>query len=150
MFDIEVVKQIRPLHPEIRIGWLCSAWDLLHAGHVLVLADAKSHCDYLVVGLHTDPTIDRPAKNKPILSMEERRIVLDAIKYVDQIIEYDTEADHQQILEILLPDVRVLGSDYVGKRVAGDTLPIYTYYHERAAYSTSELRARVAAAESKK
>jgi cytidyltransferase-like protein len=75
------------------IGFTCSTFDLLHAGHVVMLEEAKRHCDYLIVGLQNDPTEDRPEKNKPIQSIVERQIQLSAIKYVDEIVVYNTEAD---------------------------------------------------------
>ena len=76
-----------------KIGFTCSCFDLLHAGHILMLKDAKEQCDYLIVGLQTDPTLDRPEKNKPIQSLEERKIQLEAVKYVDEVRIYSTEAD---------------------------------------------------------
>jgi glycerol-3-phosphate cytidylyltransferase len=87
----------------MKIGFTCGAFDLFHAGHMLMFKECKEYCDYLIVGLHTDPTIDRPEKNKPIQSIEERMIQLEAIKYIDKIITYDTE---QELYEILsnLPD----------------------------------------------
>ena len=75
------------------IGFTCSCFDLLHAGHIIMLRDAKRHCDKLIVGLQTDPTIDRPEKNKPIQSFEERKIQLQAVKYINEIFEYTTEEE---------------------------------------------------------
>ena len=114
-----------------------------------MLKDAKNHCDYLVAALQTDPTIDRPeTKNKPILSLEERRILLESNKYVDEIIEYSTEKELTEILEKLLPDVRILGSDWEKKSFTGIDLPIPIYFHERNhPWSTSDLRKRVSEAE---
>ena len=77
----------------IKVGFTCSCFDLLHAGHILMLKDAKAQCDKLIVGLQTDPTLDRPEKNKPIQTYEERYIQLEAVKYVDEIVQYDTEND---------------------------------------------------------
>ena len=82
----------------MKIGFTCSCFDLFHAGHVFMLKDAKTQCDYLIVGLQTDPTIDRPNKNKPIMSFEERKILVESCKYIDQIIEYTTENDLLNIL----------------------------------------------------
>ena len=128
------------------IGFTCSCFDLLHAGHLLMLQDAKSKCDKLIVGLQTDPTIDRPEKNKPIQSLEERRIQLEAVKYVDKIFTYDTEEDlYKKILDIN-PDIRILGSDYdiPDKRFTGDDLDIEIYYHNRNHnYSTTNLRKKI-------
>ena len=93
------------------IGFTCSCFDLLHAGHILMLKDAKEQCDYLIVGLQTDPTLDRPEKNKPIQSLEERKIQLEAVKYVDEVRVYSTEADLRDMLCNISPSVRILGSD---------------------------------------
>ena len=123
------------------IGFTCSCFDLLHAGHILMLQDAKRQCDKLIVGLQTDPTIDRPEKNKPIQSLEERKIQLKAVKYVDEIFEYTTEEELYKKLLFINPDVRILGSDYIGKSFTGDDLDIEIYYHERKHnYSTTNLR----------
>ncbi len=95
-----------------KTGITFSAFDLLHAGHVRMLEEAKLHCDYLIVGLQTDPTIDRPEKNKPTQSVVERYIQLKACKFVDEIIPYTTEQDLEDILQALSIDVRILGDEY--------------------------------------
>ena len=129
---------------ERKIGFTCSCFDLLHAGHILMLKDAKNRCGKLIVGLQSDPTIDRPEKNKPIQSLEERRIQLEAVKYVDEIFIYDTEEDLYKKLLDINPDVRILGSDYIGKSFTGDDLDIEIYYHERKHnYSTTNLRGKI-------
>ena len=129
-------------HP--KIGFVASCFDLLHAGHCLMLKDAKEHCDYLVAGLQVDPSIDRPEKNKPILSLEERRILLQSNKYVDEIIIYHTERNLEDLLEKLLPDVRILGSDYIGKVATGTLYSKEVYYHERNHdYSSTNIRKRL-------
>ena len=127
------------------IRFTCSCFDLLHAGHILMLQDAKRQCDKLIVGLQTDPTIDRPdTKNKPIQSFEERRIQLEAVKYVDEIFIYDTEEELYKKLLFINPDVRILGSDYIGKSFTGDDLDIKIYYHDRNHnYSTTNLRKKI-------
>ena len=127
------------------IGFTCSTFDLLHAGHILMLKDAKRHCDRLIVGLQTDPTIDRSdTKNKPIQSLEERRIQLEAVKYVDEIFTYDTEEELYKKLLDIKPDVRILGSDYIGESFTGDDLDIKIYYHDRSHnYSTTKLRKKI-------
>jgi glycerol-3-phosphate cytidylyltransferase len=128
-----------------KVGFTCSCFDLLHAGHILMLKDAKQQCDYLVVGLQTNPSIDRPfSKNKPIQSLEERRIQLEAVKYIDEIIEYETESDLRELLFELDPDIRILGSDYKGKEFTGYNLHIPIYFHERDHdYSTTNLRKKM-------
>ena len=130
---------------ESTIGFTCSCFDLLHAGHILMLQDAKSRCDKLIVGLQTDPTIDRPdTKNKPIQSYEERYIQLNAVKYVNEIFTYDTEEDLYKKLLDINPDVRILGSDYIGKSFTGDDLDIEIYYHNRNHnYSSTNLRKKI-------
>ena len=129
----------------MNIGFTCGAMDLLHAGHILMLEDCKSQCDYLIVGLQTDPTIDRPEKNKPIQSLEERRIQLEAVKYVDEIREYSTEAELRDMLCEIWPSVRILGSDYITKdNFTGCQYHIPIYYHERDHdYSSSKLREKI-------
>ena len=125
-------------------GITCSCFDLLHAGHILMLEDAKSQCDKLIVGLQTDPSVDRKDKNKPIQSLEERKIQLEAVKYIDEIIVYETENDLHKLLFELDPDVRILGSDWKKKPFTGYNLDIPIYFHERKHdYSTSALRKKI-------
>ena len=128
-----------------KIGFTCSCFDLLHAGHILMLKDSKKQCDYLVVGLQTDPTIDRSEKNKPIQSLQERKIQLEAIKYIDKIIIYETENDLYRLLYDMMPDIRILGTDYLDKYFTGiDIEGIDVYFHERDHnYSTSSLREKI-------
>ncbi len=127
------------------VGFTCSCFDLLHAGHILMLKDAKKQCDHLIVGLQTDPTIDRPdSKNKPIQSLKERKIQLNAVKYIDEIIDYDTEENLYSILKKIKPDVRILGSDYKEKYFTGKDLNIKIYYHNRLHnFSSRALRTKI-------
>lgn len=127
------------------IGFTCSCFDLLHAGHILMLKDAKEQCDKLIVGLQTNPTLDRPEKNKPIQSYEERYIQLEAVKYVDEIIKYETEEELYQLLKVLQPNIRILGSDYDdGRYYTGQELNTPIYFHERNHnYSSSGLRGKL-------
>lgn len=130
------------------VGFTCGSFDLLHAGHVLMLEEAKRHCDRLVVGLQADPTIDRPDKNKPIMSLEERAAVLRAIKWVDDVCIYSTERDLLSLLTTLKPDVRIIGADWKGKQFTGFELPIRVIFNSRNhSYSSSSLRERVMSAE---
>lgn len=127
-----------------KIGFTCSAFDLLHAGHVAMLEEAKEQCDYLVVGLHIDPTLDRPEKNRPVQSAFERYWQLRGSKFVDEIMPYETEKDLLNLLNILKPDVRILGEEYREKDFTGKNLPIQIYYNRRRhGYSTSDLRERI-------
>ena len=130
---------------EKKVGFTCSCFDLLHAGHILMLKDAKEQCDKLIVELQTDPTIDRPEKNAPIQSYEERYIQLEAVKYVDEIIKYETEEELYQLLKLLRPDVRILGSDYEdGRYYTGMELNIPIHFHQRNHdYSSSNLRKKL-------
>ncbi len=95
----------------IRVGFTCGAFDLLHAGHVVMLKEAKQNCDHLIVGLQTDPSIDREEKNQPVQSIYERYIQLQAIKYVDEILPYDTEQSLMDLLESTNIDVRFVGEE---------------------------------------
>ena len=134
-----------------KIGFTCGAFDLMHAGHMLMFEDAKSVCDKLIVAIQSDPSIDRPYKNRPVQSFDERIIMVDGCKYVDEIILYHTEDDLLKILKELNPDVRILGSDYRNKTFTGQELPIRIYYHERShGWSSSALRERVYYAERRK
>tara|TARA_B100000214_G_scaffold372855_1_gene351933 strand:+ start:87 stop:476 length:390 start_codon:yes stop_codon:yes gene_type:complete len=126
------------------IGFTCGAFDLLHAGHIVMLEESKSKCDKLIVGLQTDPSIDRPEKNKPIQSVYERFIQLNAVKYVDQIIPYDTEESLIDLLQSQHIDIRFIGEDYREKKFTGSELPINIEYTSRKhSFSSSSLRERV-------
>lgn len=128
----------------MKVGFTCSCFDLFHAGHIMMLKEAKEQCDYLIVGLQTDPTIDRPQKNKPIQSVFERFVQLDACKYVDEVIVYATEKDLMDILLSYPIDVRIVGDEYEHKHFTGKELPIEIYYNSRKhSFSTTELRERV-------
>ena len=135
------------------IGIVFSTFDLLHAGHIAMLAEVKNHCDYLIAGLQTDPTIDRPdTKNKPIQSIVERQITLSATRYVDEIVVYQTEADLCDILLTLPIDVRILGVEYRGVEFTGKDIcmqrGIEIVYNGRDhSFSSSSLRKRVVEAE---
>ena len=133
------------LRTKIIRGFTCGTMDLLHAGHILMLKEVKKQCHYLVVGLHRDPTIDRPDKNKPIQTAGERRIQLEAVKYIDEIIEYDTEQDLIELLKQIGPNVRFVGEDWKGNpNLTGVDLPIKIVYNTRDHnYASSELRKRI-------
>ena len=128
-----------------KTGFTCSCFDLFHAGHIMMLKEAKSVCDYLIVGLQTDPTIDRPEKNKPIQSVFERYVQLEACRYVDEIVVYATEKDLLDILHSYPIDVRIVGDEYKDKEFTGKDLShIEMYYNSRKhSFSTTELRKRV-------
>ena len=136
-----------------RIGITFSTFDMLHAGHIAMLSEAKNHCDYLICGLQTDPTIDRPTeKNPPVQSIVERQIQLAACRYVDEVVVYQTEQDLVDLLLILPVNVRILGVEYQDKQFTGRhegnkrgiELVFNGRYHS---FSSSSLRRRVAKAE---
>ncbi len=130
------------------VGFTASAFDLLHAGHITMLKEAKEHCDYLICGLNVDPSIDRLDKNSPIQSIAERYIQLSAVKYVDEIIPYYHEKDLTEILKSYTIDIRILGEEYKDKDFTGrelcDRLGIKLYFNKRNHdFSSSELRKRM-------
>ena len=128
----------------MKIGLVASAFDLLHPGHIMLLRDARAQCDHLIAALHTDPSIERPMKNKPIQSTLERYIQLDGCKYVDEIIPYETESDLLNILTFKNVDFMCLGSEYKDTEWTGKDLQIRTHFHQRNHnYSSSELRERI-------
>ena len=142
--NIEQIKKLKIKYSYKKIGFTCSCFDLLHCGHCIMLEDCKNQCDILIVGLQTDPTLDRKTKNKPVQSFEERQIMINSIKFVDDVIEYSTEAELEELLRLLNPDVRIIGSDWRGKNYTGYLLPITIHWHERNhSWSTSGLRERV-------
>jgi len=139
-----------------KIGITFSTFDMLHAGHIAMLSEAKNHCDYLIAGLQTDPTIDRPdTKNSPIQSVVERQIQLAACRYVDEVVVYQTERDLIDLLLILPVDVRILGVEYEQKDFTGrgecyDRGIELVFNGRDHSFSSSSLRKRVATAESMK
>ena len=131
-----------------KIGITCSSFDLFHAGHVKMLEEAKEHCDFLIVALQTDPSIDRPEKNKPKQSIVERYIQVEACKYVDQIVPYTTEKDLEDIFLSFRLDVRIIGEEYKDKHFTAKDIckdrGIEIIYNNRAHdWSSSELRNRI-------
>ena len=138
----------------MKVGFTCSTFDLLHAGHVQMLRDAKEQCDYLICGLQVDPTLDRPEKNSPVQTIVERYAQLHAVKYVDEIIPYAYERDLEDILSMYHIDVRILGDEYRDKDFTGKDIckkrGIQLYFNKRDhRFSSSDLRKRVTAKGSK-
>lgn len=135
----------------MKVGFTCSCFDLFHAGHIMMLKEAKSQCDYLIVGLQTDPTLDRPEKNKPVQTVFERFVQLQACKYVDEVVVYATEKDLLDVLQSYPIDVRIIGDEYKDKHFTGRELDMEIYYNRRKhSFSTTELRKRVNQIESDK
>ena len=129
-------------------GFTCGSFDIIHFGQIEMLKECKKVCDYLIVGLQEDPTIDRPEKNKPIHSLEKRKIVLEAIRYVDEIRIYNTEKELYGLLQKLLEekniDIRIIGADWKGKGYIGYDLPIPVYFNKRNHnWSTTKLREHI-------
>lgn len=149
-----IFNKIKTLKAEGKIiGITFSTFDLLHAGHVAMLSEAKNHCDYLIAGLQTDPTIDRPdTKNPPVQSIVERQIQLAATRYVDEIVVYQTEQDLKDLLLILPVDVRIIGieyqdTDYTGKDICNARNIKVVYNGRDHSFSSSSLRNRVVRAQ---
>tara|TARA_B100000287_G_scaffold434417_1_gene498786 strand:+ start:6798 stop:7208 length:411 start_codon:yes stop_codon:yes gene_type:complete len=133
---------------KMKIGFTCSTFDLLHAGHVQMLREAKEQCDYLICGLQTDPTIDRKEKNAPVQTIVERYTQLNGIKYVDEIIPYSTEQDLEDILSMYDIHIRILGEEYRNKEFTGRDIckkrDIELFFNKREhRFSSSDLRRRV-------
>jgi len=137
----------------MKVGITFSTFDLLHAGHIQMLREAKEQCDYLICGLQLDPSVDRPEKNKPVQTIVERYTQLAGVKYVDEIIPYATEKDVEDILTMYHIDVRILGDEYKEKDFTGKDIckkrGILLYFNKRDhRFSSSDLRKRVAERES--
>jgi glycerol-3-phosphate cytidylyltransferase len=138
-----------------RVGFTASTFDLLHAGHIAMLREAKEECDYLICALQNDPTLDRPNKNRPVQSIVERQLQLIGCKYVDEVWVYNTEKDLEDLLLILPIDVRILGVEYEEKNFSGrdecyDRGIDIVFNGRDHSFSSSSLRRRVVAAESHK
>lgn len=132
----------------MKVGFTASAFDLLHAGHVQMLREAKDHCDYLICGLQMDPSEDRAEKNKPVQTIVERYTQLKAVSYVDEIIPYNSEEDLKDLLTLYSIDVRILGEEYKTQDFTGKEIcrkrGIDLYFNKRDhRFSTSDLRKRV-------
>ena len=132
----------------MKIGFTCSTFDLLHAGHVQMLREAKEQCDYLICGLQVDPSVDRKEKNSPVQTLVERYSQLHACRYVDEIIPYQTEEDLEDILRMYHLDVRILGEEYRERDFTGKNIcqgrNVELYFNKRDhRFSTTDLRSRV-------
>jgi glycerol-3-phosphate cytidylyltransferase len=151
-----IFNKIRELKDKgLKIGITFSQFDLMHAGHVAMLAEARNHCDYLIAGLQNNATWDRPEKNAPVQSIVERQITLSACRFVDEIVVYNTEKDLEDILLTLPVDVRILGVEYMEKDFTGRAIcerrGIELVFNGRDhSFSSSSLRKRVADAENNK
>jgi glycerol-3-phosphate cytidylyltransferase len=129
----------------MKTGVIAGNFDVIHPGYIKMFKECKKNCDHLVVLLHTDPTIERPEKLKPILSVSERREMLYSLEYVDEVIAYSTESKLYEFLKALNPDIRFLGDDYIGKPFTGDDLDIPIHYLNRDhGWSTTKYKQLIA------
>ena len=142
-----------------KVGFTCGSFDLCHYGHILMFKECRDQCDHLIVGLQTNPNTDRPDKNVPIQSLEERHGQLEAIKYIDDVVVYETEDDLVELLKNIQTDfmdskdsfVRYVGADWINKKYTGWDLDIPVMFNSREhSFSTSELRQRIFISEQKK
>lgn len=140
----DVATKLNKPIDDVKIGFTCSTFDLFHAGHIVMLQEARTLCDYLVVGLLIDPTVDRPTtKNQPVQSAFERYIQLSSCRYVDEVIPFSTE---QEIIDIILtiqPDIRIVGEEYKGTDHTGIGLCPIHYNKRKHSFSSTDLRNRV-------
>lgn len=119
-------------------GFLAGGFDIIHPGYIEMFEDAKKYCDYLYIFLQTDPSIERPQKLKPVLSVEDRKKILLALRYIDEVLTYTTEADLIELIKKVNPDVRILGTDYIGKNITGENLPPKIIYTNRNHHNWSQ------------
>ena len=140
----ELAKQLDKPIEQVVVGFTASSFDLMHAGHIVMLQESKQLCDYLIVGLLTDPTLDRPdTKNKPIQSIFERYVQVASCQYVDEVIPFESEKDLEDMIRTINPDIRICGEEYKNKEHTGKGLCNIHYNKRRHSFSTSELRERV-------
>jgi len=146
--NVEIKDNDKKDRWNMKVGFTCGAFDILHTGHALMLEEAKSVCDHLIVAVQSDPSIDREEKNRPVQSYEERIMMVKSIKFVDEVVLYDTEDDLVELLKKIKPDIRIIGADWQGKKYTGWDLPIEPYFNSRThSYSSTSLRHRVYLAE---
>ena len=140
----ELAKRLDKPIDQVVVGFTASSFDLMHAAHIVMLQESKTLCDYLIVGLLTDPTLDRPdTKNKPIQSIFERYVQVASCQYVDEVIPFESEKDLEDMIRTINPDIRIVGEEYKGKEHTGKGLCHIHYNKRRHSFSTSELRERV-------
>lgn len=140
----EIAVRVGKPVDKLRIGFTCSTFDLLHAGHIVMLQEAKEHCDYLICGLLTDPTVDRPeTKNKPIQTPFERYVQLAGCRFVDEIIPFSTEQEIVDMILTIQPHIRFVGEEYKGTDHTGVGLCPIHYNKRKHSFSSTDLRKRV-------
>lgn len=137
-----------PPKKEYRVGLIAGCFDVIHPGYIAMFKDAKRICEYLVVALHEDPSLERPEKMKPILSVDERKEILLSLRFVDEVVTYATEKDLLMLLMNAKPDVRILGNDYEGRPevITGGSFGIPIYFHDRSGHTwnSTKLKAMIA------
>lgn len=127
-----------------KVGLICGSFDVIHPGYIKMFMDAKNVCDKLLIALQSDPTVERPNKEKPLQTPEERELILRSIRYIDNIVHYTTEAELYNILMTNVYDVRILGSDYKDKEYTGKDLNRPVYFHNRDhEYSTTKYKKKI-------
>lgn len=139
----EISKLLGIPESELKVGITFSTFDLFHSGHITMLSEAKSLCDWLMVGLLTDPTKDRPEKNKPVQSIFERYVQVSTCKFVDEVIPFESEQDLVDIILSINPDIRIVGEEYKNVEHTGKGLCPIHYNKRRHSFSSSSLRTRV-------
>ena len=140
----DIARKLDKDPQEIKVGFTCSTFDLFHAGHIVMLQEAKSLCDYLIIGLLVDPTVDRPdAKNMPIQSVFERYVQVSSCQFVDEVVPFTTEQELIDMILTIQPDVRIVGEEYKGTEHTGVGLCPIHYNKRRHSFSTTDLLQRV-------
>jgi glycerol-3-phosphate cytidylyltransferase len=141
---IQIAKKVGKPVEEVKVGFTASTFDLFHAGHIVMLQEAKSLCDYLIVGLLVDPTKDRPdSKNKPIQSVFERYVQVSSCRWVDEVVPFETEKDLVDMILTINPDIRIVGEEYENQQHTGKGLCPIHYNKRRHSFSSTDLRKRV-------
>jgi len=142
---INAVEWRNEINKSYESGIICGAFDIIHPGYIEMFKDAKSVCKKLIVALQDNPRIDRPEKDPPVQSFEDRKKIIESIKYVDSVVEYNTEAELYEILKTDIYDVRILGIDYIDKDYNGKDLNRKVHWHDRSHnHSASDLKRRIA------
>lgn len=140
----EIAQRLNKPVDEVKIGFTCSTFDLLHAGHIVMLQEAKSLCDYLICGLLVDPTVDRPeSKNKPVQTPFERYVQLSSCRFVDEVIPFSTEQEIVDMILTIQPHIRIVGEEYENTDHTGKGLCPIHYNKRKHSFSSTDLRKRV-------
>lgn len=136
---VNAIEWRKSIKPKI-VGFVAGAFDVIHPGYIAMFKQAKEKCDHLIVGLHDDPTIERPTKFKPVLSFDERKEILLSIKYIDEVHQYNTEKELFDLIINLKPDIRFLGDDYINKPFTGSNLTKISFLDRSHGWSTTKFK----------